>query len=288
MITFEPKVLLCPTDFSQPADLALRYARHVADCFKARLIVLHADVFEAPIYFTESDVNQLAKMLEQSKEAAHSYLIRHVKGRIGESAEFEPLAIEGQTVSTILEISEEKKADLIVMGSHGRSGFNRFVLGSVTEKVLHGTDRPLLVVHERKGEAETGGISIHRVLCPVNYSEIAQKALGHAGAISRCFGAELVVLHVIEDQSGDMNEADQHDRLCTWVPPELLAQCSVKEWVRQGEAAERIIQAATSEGCDMIVLGAQHKQFRETTVLGTTTLRVTRHSSCPVLIVVQR
>ncbi len=288
MTAFEPKVILCPTDFSQPAILALRYASHLADCFSARLIVLHADVFEAPIYFTESNMDQIAKVLEQSKGAAHSYLVAHVKGQIGQSSEFEPLVVEGDAVSTILETSEEKKTDLTVMGSHGRSGFNQFMLGSITEKVLHETDRPLLMVPETKGQLTGAQLFIRRVLCPVNYSDIAYKALQHAVSISRCFGAEVIALHINENQSDNIKETGEHDRLCAWIPSELRSECSIKEWVRQGDAAEQIIHTATSEGCDLIVLGAQHKKFRETTVLGTTTLKVTRHSSCPVLVITQR
>jgi nucleotide-binding universal stress UspA family protein len=98
----------------------------------------------------------------------------------------------------------------------------------------------------------------------------------------------VIALHINENQSDDTKETDEHDRLCAWIPPEFRSECSIKEWVRQGDAAEQIIHAATSEGCDLVVLGAQHKKFRETTVLGTTTLKVTRHSSCPVLVITQR
>jgi len=125
-------------------------------------------------------------------------------------------------------------------------------------------------------------------LCPINYSEVAHKALEHAVEMSRCFKAELLVLHVIESRSTDIRDEDEHHRLCAWVPDGIRSRCSLREIVRRGDAAEQIIEAATSAGCDMIVLGAQHKRFHDTTVLGTTTLRVTRHAPCPVLTVIRK
>jgi nucleotide-binding universal stress UspA family protein len=117
---------------------------------------------------------------------------------------------------------------------------------------------------------------------------VALKALEHAVGMSKCFEAELLVLHVIESYSPDIKEEEEHGRLCAWVPDRIRSRCTLKEVVRRGDAAEQIIEVASSAGCDMIVLGAQHKRFHDTTVLGTTTLRVTRHAPCPVLTVIRK
>jgi nucleotide-binding universal stress UspA family protein len=288
METFQPKLILCPTDFSEPATLALRYGKHLADCFDARLVVLYADPFTPPPYFTAGQVEDVAKTIEHLKGAAHEYLTRYVGEHIGGPGEVEGVVAENQTVPAILLTAEEKKADVIVMGTHGWSGINRFVLGSVTEKVLHATDRPVLTVREKKGAAEPFRVSVQQVLCPINYSEVAHKALEHAVEMSKCFKAELLVLHVIESHLTEIKEEEEHGRLCAWVPDSVRSRCSLKEVVRRGDAAEQIIEVASSAGCDMIVLGAQHKRFRDTTVLGTTTLRVTRHAPCPVLTVIRK
>jgi len=289
METFQPKLILCPTDFSEPASLALYYGKHLADCFGARLMVLYADPFSPPPYFTSGQVEDLARTIEHFKAAAHEYLARYVREHIASGPmEVEMVVSENQTVPAILLTAEEKKADMIVMGTHGRSGVNRLMLGSVTEKVLHETDRPVLTVREKKGAAELSRVSIHQVLCPINYTEVALKALEHAVGLSKCFEAELLVLHVIESYSTDINEEEEHGRLCAWIPDSIRSRCSLKEVVRRGDAAEQIIEAASSAGCDMIVLGAQHKRFHDTTVLGTTTLRVTRHAPCPVLTVIRK
>ena len=288
MEAFQPKTILCPMDFSEPATLALRYGKHLADCFDARLVVLYADPFSPPPYFTAGQVEEVAKTIKHLKGAAHEYLTRYVREHISGSGEVEGVVAENQTVPAILITAEEKKADVIVMGTHGWSGINRFMLGSVTEKVLHETDRPVLTVREKKSAAEPSRVSIQQILCPVNYSEVAHKALEHAVEMSKCFKAELLVLRVIESRSSEVKDEDEHNRLCAWVPDGIRSRCSLKEMVRRGDAAEQIIEAATSGGCDMIVLGAQHKRFHDTTVLGTTTLRVTRHALCPVLTVIRK
>jgi len=288
MELFQPKLILCPTDFSESATLALHYGKYLSDCFDARLVVLYADPFSPPPYFTSAHLEDLAKTIEYSKGAAREYLARYVGEHIGGPSAVEMVVVENQAVPAILLTAEEKKVDMIVMGTHGRSGINRLMLGSVTEKVLHETDGPVLTVRERKGAAELSRASVQQVLCPINYTEIALKALEHAVAISKCFEAELVVLHVIESHSTDIKEKDEHGRLCAWIPDEIRSRCSLKEIVRRGNAADQIIEVASSASCDMIVLGAQHKHFHDTTVLGTTTIRVARHAPCPVLTVVQK
>ncbi len=288
MDSFQPKLILCPTDFSEPATLALYYGRRLTDCFDARLVVLYADPFSPPPYFTSTDLEDLAKTIEYSKGAAREYLARYVGEHLGRSSKVEIAVAENQTVPAILLTAEEKKADMIVMGTHGRSGINRLVLGSVTEKVLHQTDRPVLTVRGKDGTAEFSAVSIQHVLCPVNYTEVARQALEYAVGISKCFEAELLVLHVIETHSTEIKEKDEHGRLCAWIPDDIRSRCSLKEIVRRGDAAEQIIEVASSASCDIIVLGAQHKRFHDTTVLGTTTIRVTQHAHCPVLTIVQR
>ena len=288
METFQPKLILCPTDFSEPATLALDYGKHLATCFGARLTVLYADPFSPPPYFTSGQVEDLAKTIERFKGAAHEYLTRYVSEHMGGPGEVETIVVESQTVPAILLTAKDKKADMIVMGTHGRSGINRLMLGSVTEKVLHETDRPVLTVRGKKGIAEPSNVSIRQILCPINYTEVALKALEHAVGISKCFDAELLVLHVIESHSTDVREEEEHGRLCAWIPDGVRSRCSLREVVRRGDAAEQIIEAASSAGCDMIVLGAQHKRFHDTTVLGTTTIRVTRHAPCPVLTVIRK
>ncbi len=288
METFQPRFILCPTDFGEPATLALHYGKHLAAHFGARLMILYADPFSPPPYFTSGQMENLSREIKRSKAAAREHLIRYVKEHIGDSLKAESAVIENEAVPAIMDVAERRNADLIVMGTHGRSDFRRFMLGSVTEKILHETDRPVLTVRSKKTLAEPIKIIIQRILCPINFTEVSSKAFEYAVAISKRLEAELRVLHVIESQAEDVTDQEGHDRLCSWIPDEVRARCSLSEVIRRGNAAEQIIEMVSSTGCDMIVLGAQHKRFSDTTVIGSTTVRVMRHSPCPVLTVIRR
>jgi nucleotide-binding universal stress UspA family protein len=288
MERFQPKLILCPTDFSELATFALHYARDIAGCFGARLAVLYADTFMPPPHFTKRQMDELVKTIERSKQAAHQHLERYVREHLGEAVDVETVIAESLPVPAIVNTAQERNADLIVMGTHGRSGVSRVMLGSVTERVLRETDRPVLTVRQQPQAAEPPRASIKRVLCPMNYTHVAFKALEHAVAVARCFDAELYVLHVIESSASHVMDEEAREQLCGWLSEDARATCNLEEIIRRGDAAEQIIEEGRSLGCDLIVLGAQHKRFFDSTIIGTTTVRVTRHAPCPVLTVTHK
>jgi nucleotide-binding universal stress UspA family protein len=288
MEAFHPKRILCPTDFSEPATLALQYGKELSRCFEADLLVLYAEPFVPPPYFTARQMGKLTKEAERSKKMALKSLKAYVQKRLGDSVKSETIVMEDQPVPSILKAAKQRGVGLIVMGTYGHSGFNRFVLGSVTERILHEADCPVLTVRLKKGETDPQATSIKRILCPVNMTEVAYLALEHAVSIAECFRADLQVLHVIERDMVEAEERDETDRLCQWIPQSIRSRCSLKEFVEKGDAAERIIAVAAAQACDMIILGAQHKLFVDTTIIGTTTTRVTRYAPCPVLTVVRQ
>jgi nucleotide-binding universal stress UspA family protein len=220
-------------------------------------------------------VDELVKTIERSKQAARQHLDRYVREHLGEAGEAETMVAESLPVPAIVNAAQEQNADLIVMGTHGRSGVSRVMLGSVTERVLRETDRPVLTVRQKSEAAEPLTASIRRVLCPVNYTEVAMNALESAVAVAECFKAELMNEHASE-------------QLCDWLSEDARRRCNLQELIRRGDAAEQIIEVARSLGSDLIVLGAQHKRFFDSTVIGTTTVRVTRHAPCPVLTVTHK
>ncbi len=287
MEQFHPRLILCPTDFSDLATTAVIYGRDVAACFGARLLVMYADPFLPPPYFTVEQLPDITKALDRSRQVARDHLQRYVREHIGETVEVETRVVEDHAVSAIVQTAEREPVDLIVMGTHGRNGIRRLMLGSVTERVLRETSRPVMTIRPRPAAVERSLLPLRRVLCPVNFTDVAAAALAHAAAVARCFGAELVVLHVLEPSGSALVEETAADTLCRWIPQQVRAQCELRELVRRGDAAEQIITAAEALGSDLIVLGAQHQRFFDTTVIGTTTVRVTRHAPIPVLTVVR-
>jgi nucleotide-binding universal stress UspA family protein len=287
MDKLQPERILCPTDFSDMAAFALQYAKVVAEGFQARLIVLYAETFEPPPYFTSDQQRNLLKSLARSHKAAERHLSRYVDSQVGEALQAETLVVEGPPFRAILKAVQDRQVDWIVMGTQGQGGWKQLVMGSVTARVLAETDCPVLAVRYKKGAAEPYRVSIQRVLCPVNYTDIALKALHQAVAVVERFSAQLLIVHVLESP-GEETEERAMDRLCSWIPEDIRSRCQMEEMIRKGNAAEQVLEAAASSDCDMMVVGAQHKRFWDTTVIGTTTMNVIGHAPCPVLTVVSK
>ena len=170
------------------------------------------------------------------------------------------------------------------MGTHLRRGWRRVLLGSVSDGVLHGSECPVLTVAARDGIPGEAPSAITNIICAVNFTDVARESLHVAARVAEAFGARLTILHVLEpDEVTNIGAGEE--RIRRWVAPELQDACTYRELVVRGGAAERLLDCADDAGADLLVIGAQHKLFRTATVIGTTTERVIRFASCPVLVV---
>ncbi len=270
--------IICPVDFSRLSGYALRHAARLAACGGAKLIAVYANWFDAPPYFTEGRIEELRKEFRDSQAVAALSLVALVKSTLGEqAASVEVRVIEGLPADVILKLAAETGAGLIVMGTHGRAGYNRWMMGSVAERVLRESPVPLLTV---RGPSEA---PIRRILCPVADTEASREALRVAAELAACLGAALTALHVREPHS-----AAAPPDLCAWMPPEERTRCNVREVELDGDPASEIIGLADEEHFDLLVVGAPRRKFFGGLVLGTTTLRAVRHAPCPVLTVGER
>lgn len=267
--------ILCPVDFSELSALALRYAAKLAKCSGARLTAMYADLFLPPPYFTESSLEALRLQLQNSERQAEAYLREFVGATLGDSEGADVRVEEGLPADAIRRAAARSPFDLIVMGTHGRSGINRLMLGSVTEHVLREASIPVLAV---RGDVQA--LEVKHILCPVNDSSIALQALRTAAALAKCFGAALTVLHVREPGARDSIE-----ELCSWIPDSARAGCTIREILAEGDVAREVIARASEMEAGLVVLGARHRRFFDTTVIGANTIRMLRHAPCPVLAV---
>jgi len=270
--------ILIPVDFSDLSALALRYAAALAQCSGARMALVYAHTFSPPPYFTGHNLNELERQFRASFTEAEQALRQFAVSTLGAAAGVEAQVLEGTPADTILKYAADRQIDLIAMGTHGRSGVNRWMLGSVAERVLRASEIPVLTV--RPAPSAAGPAAIRRILCPVNNTAPARRALTTAMDLASCIGARLTVVHVKEDAA-----TDSIQDLCAWVAGNRRGTCEVREVVRQGDATAEIIAATAEEDCGLAVIGAQHRAFFDSTVLGTTTVRVVRHARCPVLTV---
>ncbi len=223
--TFE--TILVPIDFSDISSHALRTASLMAaHCGSARVIAMYANWFEAPPYFTVGRLAELQAEFRESVQLAERSLSAFVRSTLGGQADsFEVRVVEALPADGIRQLAIQMNADLIVMGTHGRSGLNRWMLGSVAERVLRESPVPVLTVRSAPREP------IRQVLCPVHDTELSRRSLRFAAGISACFDASLTVLYVHEP-----SESRPVSDLCSWVPREERARCAIRELVRHGGA----------------------------------------------------
>lgn len=271
MQTDSGSTILCPVDFSEVSAHALRQAAILARRRDARILALHASRFEAPPYFTEASLAGLEREFRESLSSARVYLDSFVAAALdGDTARVEPRVVEMLPADAIL--AESTGAGLIVMGTHGRTGWNRWTLGSVAERVLRESAIPVLTV---RGAPRP---EIRRILCPVNDTGASRNALAQAVGLAAGFDATVTVLHVREPHG-----AAPIDNLCAWASAETRRRCDIREMTVEGDAAEEIVRLTAAEPYDLLVLGAPRRRFFEGMILGTTAIRAVRHAACPVL-----
>lgn len=280
MPKFAPKQILCPVDLSPASTAVLSWAGLMAEAFESRVEIVHADWSEPPRYFTEGQLSALDSDEQRQRKLLERDLQDLGRNMLGPEISFTVSVLEGHAVDVILGRLCKSPPDLVVMGSHGRSGVARLLLGSVAENVVHEPHCPVLVV--RGPEISAGHEHLKRVLCPVNLTETAKECLEVASGVAAVFNAELSVLQAVENGGHDGTARQQ---LCRWVPETVRAHCQVSEVVRKGDAAEQIILFARQERVDLIVLGAEHRSFLEFSTLGRTTEHVLRHGPSSVLLV---
>lgn len=278
---FAPKMILCPLDLSAASRTVLGWARLFAETYQANLELLHAEWSEYPPYFLPSQQEELEARTEQGRAALGHDLAKLARETLGPNLSPEIVVLEGHPVETILDRATSRKPDLIVMGSHGRSGITRLRLGSVAENVVRTTLTPTLVV--RGGSNGQTPPRISRILCPISFTDAARGCLELSAEVAGTFGAQLLVMHSVEE--GSANLIAGREQLCQWVPADVRSHCDLVEVLREGNAAEQILLAAREHAVDLIALGAHHRPFLEFTILGTTTERVMRHADSAVLVV---
>lgn len=274
------RTILCPIDFSKHSAAAIRYARSVAACARARVVVFHAHRFEPPAYFTQAQMEELARQWAAAIEPARDAVQTFVEEQAGQGTwDYEVVIREAPPAEGILEVAAETGADLIVMGTHGRTGLGRLLLGSIAEQVLHASTLPTLLVRPKPGvEAPTP--KVEHILCPVDNSPASRRALELATWLAHCAGATVTALHV--EQAG---VAGGIEDLCSWIPAEERARCEVRELLRVGDPREEVVRASRELNADLLVIGMRRKRLADRTVIGSTTPAVVRAVDCPVLVV---
>jgi len=206
----------------------------------------------------------------------------------------------GDAAATIVDHAVRMATDLLVMGTHGRGGFDRLLLGSVTEKVLRKAPCPILTVPPHALPTMPEEVVFRRILCPMDFSPSALQAFGFALDLARQANGSVTVLHVIEwlaeeeprahahfnvSEYRQHLTADAHARLQALLADEPCTWCETEEVVVIGRAHREVLATAAARQTDLIVMGAQGRGSVGLALFGSTTQHVVRAATCPVLTV---
>jgi len=287
--------ILCPTDFSEFSDMAFRYALSIAQHYRGKLFVQHVveswqhpeAAFVPGHYYLEFQ----SRLLHKGEDELQRFVKHHGSNGI----QPEPVVEQGIAADSILALAEAQKVDLIVMGTHGRRGFDRLMVGSVTERVLRKAACPVLAVHKPSHDflssRDQDPSHLNRILFCTDFSENSLRALSHALSLTAEYNAELTLLHVLKDipsgSSIDEATATAMEHLDNLIPPEKLKAGRIRSrsMVRRGSAYEQIIQLALEAQTDVVIMAVRGRGALNAAVFGSTTYRVIQLGPCPVLAV---
>lgn len=290
--------ILCPIDFSDTSRHALEHAVTIAKWYRATLTAFHAIPLampQPPIFF--------AAVVDPTVPSASDRQAREEQLRLWlapareAGIETNVCVEEGNAAVRIVAQVASSHPDLLVMGTHGLSGFDRFMLGSVTEKVLRKSTCPVLTIPPTAATSAT--IPYARLLCPVDFSESSLAALRFACSLAKESGGTLTVFHVFDwpereppelvrvdaERMRQYLEADATTRLNALVADDVKTWCAVSTRTTHGKPYRQILDVAQHDAVDVIVMGVHGRHPVDMMLFGSTTNHVVRRAPCPVLTV---
>jgi nucleotide-binding universal stress UspA family protein len=300
--------ILCPTDYSEFSQRAMRRAVELAGWFGARVTAVHVIPIAPPGLmgtgyggFVAVSEEVLRAWRDDESRRLGSFVAPFMDAGVPIATELIP-GVEGNPWREIKTLAEDLPADLIVMGTHGRTGLHHVLLGSVAEKMLRVAPCPVLTVGAHERESGIGPL-FRRVVCATDLTRASGPTVDLALSLAEENLARLTLIHVIQDlhdTSGDVHAhvpgpgdlprtpIDRaHERLFQLGVP-AHSFCSVDERVETGTAWKQILSLAQATHADLIVIGAHKGGASRRLFLGSTANEIVRRAPCPVLVVPEK
>lgn len=289
--------ILCPVDLSEISGHAFDHALALARSHRARLTVMAVWWRGLPPVAFPIGIALIPPVQALAGEEGdiEEQLRRFVNRPAATGVQMDVVLREGAVAPKILEEARTINADLIVIGTHGRSGFDRVLLGSVTEKILRKAECAVMTVppHDQTSTPSRAGRTI---VCAVDFSPLAVEAVAQAIVLAHELKSGLLLVHVTEwAPERTMSPADQIRRetdqvaarrqLEALVPADVRAWCPTEELVTVGRPYEEIVRVARDRDADLIVLGVHGRSAVTPMLFGSTANQVVRHATCPVVTV---
>jgi len=283
--------ILYLTDFSEPSEAALPFAAAIAREYGAKVYAYHALIPAAYVYTTPELVAVGIEAQEETVEQNMKRLEAQLVGLPHEMVVERAIGIWPSLEQAI----KDYNADLIVLGTHGRTGAEKLLLGSVAEEVFRRSRVPVLTIGPGARRGLHAGAKFRSILYATDFSKESLAALPYAVSMAEENQARLILLHVMRPSGTPLGEKESQDLLSNaifqlneLVPAGAELWCTAEAIVRQGNPAEKILEAAKEKGADLIVLGVRDRAGHlgaATHLERATAHKVVAHATCPVLTV---
>jgi nucleotide-binding universal stress UspA family protein len=287
--------VLVPVDFSEPSKKAVTYGLTFAGQFNASLILAHivpessALLYAIPTQLLEIEKEQYAKAAAEIRNLVPTEYTAKLN--------LQTIVKIGNIEQELLGIVREESVDVVVMGTHGRRHLSRWFIGSVTEHMLRHVPVPVLTVSHLDAETHAIGLVVlNRILYATDLSESSRIGLRYAIDLARGAGAQLTVMHVVDDADWMLwgvaviahldrakLVAELRQKLDDFVKQEKAPGVEIDTLIVEGKPFRKILEIAENRSIDVIVLNLQSKSVVERALLGSTAERVVRLARTPVL-----
>ena len=291
--------ILVPLDGSELAEQVLPYVRLIAQGMQAPIDLLRT--FNLSISELEDPVH--AHYLEQITSAfpgqAEAYLEK-VKASLQDlGVPVSSIVQEGDAPLQIVQEAEKRPGTLIAISTHGRSGISRWVLGSVTDRVIHSTTTPLLVVRARDDGTAAQSARLKTLTVPLDGSPAAEQVLPHVADLARALDMKVVLVRVVStSQVFGEYVTFQYEEFSKYLSDEatkylrqissqlrLRGVSSVEERLLHGPPANALVDFANETQDNMVAMTTHGRSGIGRWLLGSVTDRIVRHSGDPVLVI---
>ena len=282
------KKILCPVDFFPASDAAVSYAAALAGNYEASIHLLHVITPVAVgTYEYAIDTAEIMKSIEERSTDELKKLAAKVK-EASISCEFQICV--GDVYDEIKRAIEVARPEIVVMGTHGRRGVERWFMGSTTEKLLRHSPVPLITI-SAAGEKQAAP-RFQRILVTTDFSDGTPDALAYAFSVAQENESQISLLHVIHDVAADVSGKYRdsliegvHKQLNDLVPAEAKNWCDVNTRVDTGIPYRIILRILEDEKIDLVVMNIHGKGMLDRALLGSTAERVVRVAPCPVMLI---
>jgi nucleotide-binding universal stress UspA family protein len=286
---FAPKNILLATDFSPVSEAALPHALIIAGHYGSKLYVAHV---VCPEFRDLQPSETTATMIQHAREFTEEKLEPLLSAVRQKGISCQPLVGEGAIWDVLLDMIQQNNIDLIVVGTHGRRGLNKVMLGSVAEEVFRMAPCPVLTVGPKTSEKPSIDVQLSHILYPVEFVPDSSNAAVYAASLAEEYHAKLTYMKVFEDMVSSPEEKAQiQEPVRHWIDDHIPADSDLRERTSFelgfGPRAEAILKFASDRGVDLIVMGVR----RMDPVMAAhfdkpdTAYDVVRTAPCPVLTV---